>query len=115
MVDLNNDGLGEFEVVGKGCGCMGARRCQMLYYRKTANGYELLFDAGPSDASVNKEMTNGYYDIGVTGFGGNDIYGTIYKHIGGKYVASECSESTYTGVDASGNPRFSTKRVACFQ
>lgn len=115
FVDLNNDGVGEFEVVGKGCGCVGARRCQMLYYRKTPNGYELLLDAGPSEASVNKEMTNGYRDIGVAGFAGNDIYGTVFKYIGAKYVASECSESTYVGADRNGDPRFITRRVPCRQ
>ena len=87
----------------------------MMYYRKTPSGYQVLLDAGPSEASVNKEITNGYHDIRITVPGGNDMFGTIYKYNGIKYVAADCSESTYVGADINGNPRFRSKRVPCSQ
>ncbi|HEY5885915.1 MAG TPA: WG repeat-containing protein, partial [Pyrinomonadaceae bacterium] len=112
-VDLNGDGVAEYEVIGKGCGCGGMRRCQMMYYRKTSTGYQVLLNAGPSEASVKNESTNSYRDIAVIVPAGNDMYGTVFKYNGTKYIAAECSEDTYVGTDGNGNPIFRGRRVPC--
>lgn len=66
-VDLNRDGVPEYEVgVSGGCAC-GTVNCAIYLYRQSAGGYELILDgASGYGLDVLKTSTNGYLDVLVT-------------------------------------------------
>ena len=66
-VDLNRDGVPEYEVgISGGCAC-GTVNCAIYLYRQTPRGYELILDgAFGYGLDVLKTSTNGYADVLVT-------------------------------------------------
>jgi hypothetical protein len=66
-VDLNRDGVPEYEVgVSGGCAC-GTVNCAIYLYRQGRGGYELILDgASGYGLDVLKTSTNGYLDVLVT-------------------------------------------------
>ena len=66
-VDLNRDGVPEYEVgVSGGCAC-GTVNCAIYLYRQSRGGYELILDgASGYGLDVLKTSTNGYADVLVT-------------------------------------------------
>lgn len=66
-VDLNRDGVPEYEVgLSDGCAC-GMVNCLIHLYRQTPAGYELILDgASGYGLDVLKTSTNGYADVRVT-------------------------------------------------
>ena len=66
-VDLNRDGVPEYEVrLSSGCVC-GAVNCAIYIYRQTPRGYELILD-GASGYGIDelKTSSRGYLDVLVT-------------------------------------------------
>ena len=66
-VDLNRDGVPEYEFrLASGCVC-GAVNCAIYLYRQTPRGYELILDgASGYGFDVLKTSSNGYLDVLVT-------------------------------------------------
>ena len=66
-VDLNRDGVPEYEVnLSSGCVC-GAVNCSIYLYRESSGGYELILDgASGYGLDVLKTSSNGYADVRVT-------------------------------------------------
>jgi len=66
-IDLNRDGVPEYEVgVSGGCSC-GTVNCAIYLYRQSRGGYELILDgASGYGLDVLKTSTNGYLDVLVT-------------------------------------------------
>src|ERR1043166_7066360 len=66
-VDLNRDGVAEYEVELSGpCTC-GMVNCSIYLYRKTPQGFEsILDDAAGLGIELLKTSTNGYRDLMVT-------------------------------------------------
>ena len=65
-VDVNRDGVAEYEVELSGpCTC-GMVNCSIFLYRQSATGYELILDgAAGLGLEVLKTSTNGYADLKV--------------------------------------------------
>jgi hypothetical protein len=82
-LDLNRDGKPEFIVYGESGCAFGANSPYGWVYRKSANGYEMLLDAGPNqEISRKKTLTKGYYDLRVLTLGPET---TTYKFNGTRY------------------------------
>ena len=66
-MDLNRDGVNEYEVEISGpCSC-GMVNCSIYVYRKTGQGFEsILDDAAGYGVEMLKTSTNGYRDLRVT-------------------------------------------------
>ena len=66
-LDLNRDGVNEYEVEMSGpCAC-GMVNCSIYIYRKTAQGFEsILDDAAGLGVELLKSSSNGYRDLRVT-------------------------------------------------
>ena len=66
-LDLNGDGVREYEVEMSGpCAC-GMVNCSIYVYRKTGQGFEsILDDAAGMGVELLKTSTNGYRDLMVT-------------------------------------------------
>jgi hypothetical protein len=66
-LDLNNDGVKEYEVEMSGpCAC-GMVNCSIYIYRKTGQGFEtILDDAAGLGVELLKTSTNGYRDLLVS-------------------------------------------------
>jgi hypothetical protein len=66
-VDLNRDGVPEYEVgLSSTCAC-GMVNCSIYLYRQSARGYELILDgASGFGLDVLRTSTNGYADVLVT-------------------------------------------------
>ena len=66
-VDLNRDGLPEYEVgLSSPCAC-GNVNCSIYLYRQSVTGYELILDeASGYGLDVLKTSSNGYADVRVT-------------------------------------------------
>src|ERR1044071_9202677 len=66
-VDLNADGVKEYQVEMSGpCAC-GMVNCSIYVYRKSGEGFEVILDdAAGFGAEVLKTSTNGYSDLRVT-------------------------------------------------
>ena len=66
-VDLNRDGVPEYEVgISGGCAC-GTVNCAIYLYRQSPGGLELILDgASGYGLDVLKTSTNGYLDVLVT-------------------------------------------------
>lgn len=89
-LDLNRDGKPEFIVSGESGCAFGANSPYGWVYRKTANGYEVLLDAGPNiGISRKKTQTKGYYDLAVDTMGNFSTnwkaQTTTYKFNGTRY------------------------------
>jgi hypothetical protein len=86
-VDLNGDGVKEYQVEMSGpCAC-GMVNCSIYVYRKTGQGFEsILDDAAGFGAEVLKTSTNGYRDLRITA---RDTAATqaetVYKFDGKRY------------------------------
>jgi len=86
-VDLNRDGVNEYQVEMSGpCAC-GMVNCSIYIYRKTGSGFEVILDdAAGFGAEVLKTSTNGYSDLRVTA---RDTAATqaetVYKFDGKRY------------------------------
>lgn len=65
-VDLNHDGVSEYEVELSGTCMCGMVNCSIYLYRQTATGYEsILDDAAGYGFRLLKTSTNGYADVQV--------------------------------------------------
>jgi hypothetical protein len=87
-IDLNRDGLSEYEVSGNpGCACIGARRCAKWIYQRTSEGYRQILDGvQPDEAiSVRRTMTNGYADLEVVGWAGDEALREVFRYNGKEY------------------------------
>jgi hypothetical protein len=86
-VDLNRDGVNEYQLEMSGpCAC-GMVNCSIYMYRKTEQGYEaILDDAAGLGVEVLKTASNGYRDLRVTA---RDTAATqaetVYKFDGKRY------------------------------
>lgn len=86
-LDLNNDGVKEYEVELSGpCAC-GMVNCSIYIYRKAGQGFEsILDDASGLGVELMKTSTNGYRDLLVTA---RDTAATrsesVYKFDGKRY------------------------------
>jgi len=101
-VDLNRDGVPEYEVrLSSGCVC-GAVNCSIYIYRQTSGGYELILD-GASGYGIDelKTSSNGYLDVLVTArnnlaTASEATYkfdGKQYRETGARLVNPETGES----------------------
>ena len=86
-VDLNRDGVPEYEVAPSGpCAC-GMVNCELYVYRQTASGYEsILENASGLGIEVLRTSSNGYADLRVDARNNAATYGrSTYKYDGKKY------------------------------
>lgn len=86
-VDLNRDGVSEYEVELSGqCTC-GMVNCSIYLYRQTAGGFELILDgAAGFGFEALKTSTNGYFDVRVTARNNAATQDrTVYKFDGKQY------------------------------
>lgn len=86
-VDLNRDGVPEYEVSPSGpCAC-GMVNCELYVYRQTASGYEsILENASGLGIEVLKTSSNGYADLRVDARNNAATYGrSTYKYDGKQY------------------------------
>lgn len=85
-IELNGDLNSEYLVTGSGCACFGARRCNQWIYRRTASGYEKIFDGFPADGIYpKKRRTNGYADLEVVYPAGQSVDSAFYIFDGSRY------------------------------
>lgn len=63
-LDLNRDGVKEYQVELSGCGC-GAHNCSLYLYRRAGQGFEQILDSSGMGLEVLKTSTNGYSDVRV--------------------------------------------------
>ena len=64
-VDLNGDGIPEFEVELTGtCSC-GAHNCSIWLYRRAGQGFESILDGSGLGLEVLKTSNNGYADLRI--------------------------------------------------
>lgn len=82
-VQLNADSKPEYVITMIGGNSSGP----IWVYRKAANGYQQLLDAGTMSYSVLKEKTRGYYDLRFESGGlSSGYYLEVYAFNGRKYV-----------------------------
>jgi len=86
-LDVNHDGVPEYEVQMSGACACGMVNCSIYIYRKTAQGFEtILDDAAGMGIEMLKTSSNGYSDLLVEG---RDTAATraetIYKFDGKQY------------------------------
>lgn len=108
-VDVNRDGVKEYEVELSGpCTC-GMVNCSIFLYRQSATGYELILDgAAGLGLEVLKTSSNGYADLKVEARdSAASTSATIYKFDGKKYREGR---STITRVDT-GETKPASRRV----
>ena len=89
-VDLNRDGVPEYEVgLSTPCEC-GMVNCSIYLYRQSRSGYELILDgASGYGLEVLKTMTNGYADVRVEARDtAATVAATTYKYDGKQYRES---------------------------
>lgn len=86
-VDLNRDGIPEYEVgISGSCDC-GMVNCPIYLYRQTAGGYELILDgASGFGLEILKTSSNGYADVRVEARDNAAVQNqTTYKFDGKQY------------------------------
>ena len=108
-VDVNRDGVAEYEVELSGpCTC-GMVNCSIFLYRQSATGYELILDgAAGLGLEVLKTSTNGYADLKVEAReNAASTSSTYYKFDGQKYREGR---STITRADT-GETKPASRRV----
>lgn len=87
-IDLNGDGQSEYEVSGNpGCACIGARRCAKWIYQRTPEGYRQILEMVQPDEGigVRKTRTDGYSDLEVVGWAGDEALREVFRFDGRKY------------------------------
>src|ERR1044071_7370760 len=86
-VDLNRDGVSEYEVELSGTCMCGMVNCSIYLYRQTATGYEsILDDAAGYGFTLLKTSTNGYADVQVEAHkNAASLSRVIYKFDGKHY------------------------------
>lgn len=86
-VDLNRDGVSEYEVELSGPCVCGMVNCSIYLYRQSAAGYELLLeDAAGLGLGVLKTSSNGYADVRVDARENAATQSqTVYKFDGKRY------------------------------
>ena len=108
-VDLNRDGVSEYEVeLSTPCTC-GMVNCSVFLYRQSATGYELILDgAAGLGVEVLKTSTNGYADVKVEAReNAASTSSTIYKFDGKQYREAR---TTITRTDT-GETKPASRRV----
>ena len=90
-VDLNRDGVSEYEVELSGSCACGMVNCSIFLYRQTPGGFELILDgAAGFGFEVLKTSTNGYFDLRVTARNNAATQDrTTYKFDGKQYREAE--------------------------
>ncbi|MCI0489451.1 MAG: hypothetical protein L0229_22895 [Blastocatellia bacterium] len=86
LIDLNRDGRPEYHLQPQGgCTC-GAQNCSFWIYRQVADGFVLMLDTSGLGLSIEKTVTNGYFDVSV-GAHNNALtrYITYYRFDGKEY------------------------------
>ena len=99
-IDLNRDRKPEIVVHGIEDIC-GANNCAYWVYRKTANGYQLILDAGSiNHIELKNTFTNSYRDL-VTAMHGSafDSGLAVYKFDGKRYQLKECFQRYYANYE----------------
>jgi len=114
-VDLNRDGVSEYEVELSGpCAC-GMVNCTIYLYRQTASGYELILeDAAGLGLELLRTSSNGYTDVRVDARDSAAAQSqTIYKFDGKRYrEASSRLVNPQTGESKPASRRVQFKRGA---
>ncbi len=108
-VDVNRDGVSEYEVELSGpCTC-GMVNCSIFLYRQSVTGYELILDgAAGLGLEVLKTSSNGYADVKIAARDNAATQSrTIYKFDGKQYREAR---STITQVDT-GETKPASRRV----
>jgi hypothetical protein len=75
-IDLDHDGKKEYRIFGSGSCVCGAQNCSIWIYRRTANGFEPIFDSMGVDLKVSKTAHNSYDDLVVNS---HDSAATQYR------------------------------------
>jgi hypothetical protein len=110
LVDLNRDGKPEFLVRGINDIC-GPYWCTHRVYRKTAGGYQLLFEDAVQDLKPQKTFTNGYRDL--MSFKHGSAYESeldLYKFDGKEYRLKRCFLREYMLWDKRREGFYESKR-----
>src|SRR5215213_7154026 len=114
-LDLNNDGVKEYEVEMSGpCAC-GMVNCSIYIYRKTGQGFEsILDDAAGFGIELLKTSSNGYRDLMVTARDTAATQGQMtYKFDGKQYrEAKNMLVQVETGETKPASRRLQFKRGA---
>ena len=86
-IDLNRDGVKEYEVQLSGICACGAHNCTIYLYRRSGQGFESILEgAGGLGIEVLKTSTNGYRDLNIDAHNNAATVGsTIYKFDGRQY------------------------------
>ena len=101
-LDLNRDGVKEYEVQLSGMCACGAHNCTIYLYRRSGQGFEsILESASGLGIELLRTSTNGYRDIQINAHNnaateGRTVYkfdGTQYKEAGSTIVQLETGES----------------------
>ncbi len=114
-VDLNRDGVSEYEVELSGpCAC-GMVNCSIFLYRQTASGYELILeDASGFGLKLLRTSSNGYTDVQVDARDSAAAQSqTVYKFDGKRYrEASSRLVNPQTGESKPASRRVQFRRGA---
>jgi hypothetical protein len=97
LLYLNRDEVPELLVHGTGSCICGMNNCDFWIYRKTANGYQMILDAGfINHIELRKTFTNDYRDLVGAMHGSafdSDLF--VYKFDGKRYRLKECLQRHY--------------------
>ena len=112
LIDLNRDGRPEYHVQPVG-GCMcGAQNCSFWIYRQVGDSFTLLLATNGLGLSVEKTVSNGYFDVSV-GAHNNAFtrYVTYYRFNGKEYNEYKTDfENLETGESKPANIRVRFQR-----
>ena len=114
-VDLNRDGVSEYDVELSGPCVCGMVNCTIYVYRQTPNGYEqILEDAAGFGLQLLKTSTRGYTDLRIdAGDSAAAEIQTIYKFDGNRYrEARSLLVNKQTGESKPSSRRVQFKRGA---
>ena len=86
-IDLNRDGVKEYEVQLSGICACGAHNCTIYLYRRSGQGFEsILESASGLGIELLRTSTNGYQDIQINSHNNAATEGrTVYKFNGRQY------------------------------
>ena len=90
-LDLNRDGVKEYEVQLSGMCACGAHNCTIYLYRRAGQGFESILDESASGLGVEllRTSTNGYTDIQINAHDSAATESrTVYKFDGKQYRES---------------------------
>ena len=105
-VDLNRDGVPEYEVGPTGACACGMVNCSIYLYRKTGDGYDLILeDASGMGLELLKTYSNGFFDLRIESRNNAATYSvSIYKFDGKKY--RETSSRIVEAVTGASKPSY---------